>query len=86
MSVPCTPGPWSICKDHPDWICPPGVRFPIAMVPPSQGSVAAANARLIAAAPELVDALAAMLERFAEHGGLEIQQARAVLAKAGREL
>jgi len=82
MIVPYTPGPWSICKDHPDWICPSGGGYQIAMVPRGQGAVAAANARLIAAAPELVEALAAMLEQFGEHGGPVVRQARAVLAKA----
>jgi hypothetical protein len=82
MKVQYTPGPWLIPSDHPDWICPPGSGYPIAMVPPGQGAVAAANARLIAAAPELVDALVGMLEQFGEHGGPVVKQTRAVLAKA----
>ena len=82
MTARYTPGPWSICKNHPDWICSPCGRHPIATVPPSQGAVAAANARLIATAPELVDALVSMLEQFGEHGGPAVRQARTVLANA----
>lgn len=80
-----TPGPWAICKDSPNQICPAGGGLPVARVDLTWGAVAAANARLIVAAPELVDALGAMLEQFSGRGGPVIRQARAVLAKARGE-
>ena len=41
-----------------------------------------ANARLIAAAPDLYEALEAMVETFSAYRGLEITQARVALARA----
>jgi hypothetical protein len=87
MSVPSTPGPWSICKNHPDWICAPTGGYPIAMVPPGQGAGAAANARLIATAPEMLEALEALLaHRECPVHSPEVKVARAVAAKARGEL
>jgi len=81
-----TPGPWVICKDGPNQICPAGGGLPVARVDLTWGAIAAANARLIAAAPELADALGAMLEQLGERGGPVIRQARAALAKTRGEV
>lgn len=48
-------------------------------VAPEEGC---ANARLIAAAPELLEALAEMVELFHGYQGMELNRARAALARA----
>lgn len=103
-----TPGPWSVCFDHPD----PECRDSIAYIRPTSpvdgfweaneiGTVYAcdgsderkANARLIAAAPDLLEALIAAeaaLNRIRctsrtvpwEDTGPAVEQARAAIAKA----
>ena len=71
-----------------------GVLFPIAKVHHTTHEFGIANARLIAAAPELLDALREMLDRYvslANSGDagfwnpeteLEVKAARAAIAKA----
>ena len=69
MSAHITPGPWSLCYDgqidgaNGEFIC----SFNWDSVQEFNGdSEAKANARLIAAAPELLAALQAMLDAFHE--------------------
>jgi hypothetical protein len=81
--VPYTPGPWSICQDRPNQICPPGSAIPVARVELMWGAMAAANARLISSAPELVEVLMEILDRFADRiDPGPVRRARAVIAKA----
>ena len=89
-----TPGPWRINKED-DW---GGVEITsesrvgmieIAMLAVTfRGNIGKeqrANARLIAAAPELYEALDAMLTRFGHHSNVDIKRAADALAKARGE-
>lgn len=89
-----TPGPWhledglivAIRNNVPVPVAEP--RYVAAPIDHSQTRVRneeAANARLISAAPDLLDALAGMLSDYAEHGEIKngsMQEARAAIAKA----
>lgn len=67
-----TPGPWHIYKGNPNWIMAvdPGDDTPwlIAKTEPhaGPGDATPANARLIAAAPELMAALTGMIDMYVE--------------------
>ena len=52
-----TPGPWEAVSDH-DWHS--GWKFGVAGVVPVNHTITEANARLIAAAPDLLEALEAI--------------------------
>lgn len=90
-----TPGPWAISQNNPRLV--KHLSGPVlAECGPVNTEEAQANARLIAAAPELFDALNKLLsraeyhlDRSATHDGLmnvdAIVDARAVLAKAKGE-
>jgi len=85
-----TPGPWMICKAYQPinpvdgWIIKERKQpcFPVALISETLGGLRSpqeANARLIAAAPELL----AALEAIAAHGGVYSGPiARAAIAKA----
>src|SRR6185369_4458802 len=86
-----TPGPWQVEAAYPDDVRAVGGVSPVAqayVVPANQGGAAArrANARLIAAAPDLYEACEAALEysEASEGGGYTSlnKQLRAALAKA----
>jgi len=67
MSGKWTPGPWEWCKDSPtDVIVSKPCECSLATIDVGCGNHAErqSNARLIAAAPELAEALEAMIERF----------------------
>ena len=98
-----TPGPWSFCNPtippEGDWYIEDGQGRPFASVfrdedkhqtlYPDEIKAAAANARLMAAAPELLDALRGLLDVYDSdpcnpepEPGTEIHTARAAIAKA----
>jgi hypothetical protein len=85
--VPYTLGPWSICKDSPNLVCSSAGDIPVARVDLRWGAVAAANAHLIAAAPELVEVLTEILDRFGNIIEPTVaRRARTVLATARGEV
>jgi hypothetical protein len=82
-----TPAPWKVVSLDPGFQIRGGeADLPIAEVWIT-GAGTEANARLIAAAPDLADALQGLLHALesAVHGQIDIRaaEARAVLAKAG---
>lgn len=81
-----TPGPWS--RDKNDSLCSPDGRqvyvWNSGLGNSYRSDETDANARLIAAAPELLEALEAMLPG-AEAMGWETSKARAAIAKARGE-
>lgn len=88
-----TPGPWRVIPAneaiHP-WVVGYGEGDSICdCAPPGpwiSDDTADANARLIAAAPELLEQLEAMIERFHGYQGMDFLGARAAIAKArGKE-
>ena len=89
MSVAHTPGPWkrhglNVRSPYGCWICTLLDVWSDARTPKNQKM---ANARLIAAAPDLLAALEAALtavEYYHEHEGCDamLDQARAAIAKA----
>lgn len=100
MSAKHTPGPWKILNSHQyenhsgaaQLIENPNVGAVCLMIDTDDGRVCDANARLIAAAPELVEALNRMLQtrdwgicRCAGVGTCAGCTARAALHKAGIE-
>jgi len=87
MSTQHTPGPWQIGNFDPNTVfdCD-GEKRGCSPIATMQGTAAErkANARLIAAAPDLLDALVKMLDVW-EHGGTTpypIAEARAAIKKA----
>ena len=79
-----TPGPWRICTRSPNYVERdiPSVATIAVCYDPSR---AHADARLIAAAPDLVYALRALTPRLATNGHVDwhlVESARAALAKA----
>jgi hypothetical protein len=81
-----TPGPW---KQHVDGEKTyASVRSPVGQIVADCGSrsdlIAQANAKLIAAAPDLLEALQLMTESFVSHfpNGIEVEKARAAIARA----
>lgn len=92
MSSKHTPGPWTIEKTAGGW----GVRAPswgyVAIHsdgnPPHWEEGQAANRLLIAAAPELLDALQAMVTSYEHEASMSnpaLESARAAIAKATGE-
>jgi hypothetical protein len=94
METKHTPGPWLVTKDRWGALCVNNhdafaSEFPVAAVNGAGDEEKAANARLIAAAPDLIAALTFMLADYEEaYGGDEkdepvaMSAARAALAKA----
>jgi hypothetical protein len=80
-----TPGPWTIA-DKTDIRDGDGLIARVATAWAGNGIINA-NARLIAAAPELLEALEKMLGDFSTYGALEVEaaKARAAIAKARGE-
>lgn len=87
-----TPGPWEVRKNEP-WVIAKAYGNMKSVVhlnlPIEQSEEQRANARLIAAAPDLLEALELMLDRFRDtegsHGQWEeeaTENARAAIAKA----
>ena len=91
-----TPSPWSAHVDiHPNDSNLSDIRIlepstatesltanTIAVLNQNMGSEAIANARLIAAAPDMLDALQAIVDAFGDQDSLLIDQCKAALAKA----
>lgn len=79
-----TPGPWKarIGSDPQWWVCGPEGNFHV-IATTSQGNDAA-NARLIAAAPELLGALEEVLEvtKHLDPCQATVEKARSAIAKA----
>ena len=80
-----TPGPWLFVQggsgDFPVWIVRIGNRGSITLPATAGMETMDADARLIAAAPELLEAL----ERYVHHFGDPLKCARAAIAKATGE-
>lgn len=60
-----THGPWNYCADEPDWVTDSNDNIAVARVTRYNADAEAqhANAKLIAASPELLDALQKMLSK-----------------------
>lgn len=60
-----THGPWNYCADEPDWVTDSDDNIAVARVTRYNADAEAqhANAKLIAASPELLDALQKMLSK-----------------------
>ncbi|HEY4136462.1 MAG TPA: hypothetical protein VGO34_14755 [Alphaproteobacteria bacterium] len=82
-----TPGPWAIEHKNPFETFVRGApneegsRYVVAIVHPGHDNATEANARLIAAAPDLLDALKAVVA-VADRKTDVFDQARAAIAKA----
>ena len=90
MSAQHTPGPWVVDRDASGNGISTTIesnRFWITGVIkfPGPGFSDEANARLIAAAPELLEALCLLLDRIESPDGLPMKKARAAIAKATGE-
>ncbi len=82
MELKHTPGPWRT-SHHGDWVV--GRDDKSGSVVVAKGAFNwKANSRLIAAAPDLLEALSEMVE-IAEAQGLRVTRARAAISKAMRE-
>lgn len=82
-----TPGPWRVARQNGspttgEWMIAGAKPGYLAEVRDCGGGFAAANARLIAAAPELLDALMELADWYREHTGLPPTAANAAIAKA----
>ena len=88
MSAKHTPGPWKIDYGYNRIINFIGPCVPDQYAGSSWLQVTEANARLIAAAPDLLDALKGMLEVFGDEFGMGdssvCDDARAAISKATR--
>lgn len=88
MGKKYTPGPWSVGSGSAFQASIYAGRLNIGFACEEYGridsSTAAANARLIAAAPELLEALEAMLDE--DDGGMAANKARTAIAKARGEV
>lgn len=88
MTTQHTPGPWVVDRSHPDWVEGTTIwanDVVIAHAVADQHHQTEANARLIAAAPDLLAALEACLRRLDAHddqSAPECLAARAAIAKA----
>ena len=84
MSAPAhTPGPWRAAGDH---VFSVRGRLTVTRTVYGTEGERLANARLIAAAPELVEALRGMLDKhIAHHNAIEHAAARALLARIDGE-
>lgn len=87
-----TPGPWKVAKprkSYRDGKMMYGIVGPECVIDYEDWGFTRANARLIAAAPELLDALNAMLTHMGmdedEWNKVTFNQARAAIAKATGE-
>lgn len=76
-----TPGPWKVVRSSTGWVSINDERGKIADIEPWR-SAREANARLIAAAPDLYDALEEACDMLDRLGHLSAEY-RAVLTKAG---
>lgn len=73
-----TPGPWAVVSDH-DWHS--GQQYGVKDVVPLNHTITEANANLIAAAPDLLEALEAVLS-VADRATDEFDMARKAIACA----
>lgn len=87
MQTQHTPGPWRYCKTngsptHGEHVIAGSKPGYLAEVRDCGSGDVGANARLIAAAPELLAALVELRDWYTEHTGLPAVAANAVIAKA----
>ena len=86
MNTQHTPGPWSVEIDHhnnaPEYIraYADGEMYDLASVLCDETGNATANARLIAAAPDLLAALEACLQRLDSHDDQSVPECLVALA------
>lgn len=92
MTTPHTPGPWKVDEDAPVIVsAQDGTDIAIASGRAERGTVQEANARLIAAAPEMLAALVILVRDFdsavdhAPEYSAIADHARAAIAKARGE-
>lgn len=83
-----TPGPWNYCAEEPDWVTDSNDNIAVARVTRYNTDAEAqhANAKLIAAAPELLEALELILS-YHDDGNCvlhkeDVSMARAAIKKA----
>lgn len=81
MTAKHTPGPWHVANG----VQIRGAREQIAKVWMMRGGEGNANARLIAAAPELLEALQFVMTASGEQLSTAFEQAQAAIAKATGE-
>jgi hypothetical protein len=87
MNTPHPPGPWYVehIGSRPYIVDQPTKNFGIAEVHGITPETAEANARLLAAAPELLQSLQSLLWQWDNHQalmGMALQDARAAILKA----
>ena len=87
MQTQHTPGPWRYCKTngsptHGEHVIAGSKPGYLAEVRDCGSGDVGANARLIAAAPELLAALVELRDWYTEHTGLPAVAANAAIAKA----
>ena len=86
-----TKGPWTATKHDQHWVrvnvtIKAGGNMWVAFMPDEDKEEKMANARLMAAAPELLEALESLLEQTRQYGHTaEIKAAEAAIAKAKGE-
>ena len=91
MNVKHTPGPWSVEIDHhnnaPEYIRAnaDGEMYDLASVLCDETGNATANARLIAAAPELLACLLDVLDADGDLDAMDFNRYRAAITKATGE-
>ena len=84
-----TPGPWGIHPEYPEWVSTNDADIAeVSGWPPQHDEEQTANRHLIAAAPELYEALLSLCDYLAfepPHDGPLVTAGRAALAKARGE-
>lgn len=86
MTIKHTPAPWSVegWTEHGAWVVGPEGETGLVRVHPEPRALQEANAKLIAAAPALADALEGVLSSIDEHGSYLDSEYRAIASAALR--